>query len=674
MCGIIGAFNIDFDIKEGLEKIKHRGLDSSNILSLTKGNLGHCLHAINDKVEQPLKQKKEIFLTNCEIYNFKELNKKYEISGNDANTLFYLVKNNKLSQADGVYAYAYFNGKKLELNRDIIGVKPIWYYYDPKSGGFAFASEKKALKQLQETHIRELNPRQKIIYDVSTKKIVFENKKYFQIKEREYVEEKLQKHLDEAITKRISNKKTGLLLSGGVDSSYIALKLKQKGVDFIAYVAGLKEEGLKDSEDIQKAKQLAKKLNIKLKVIQISLKQAQENLKEVLPIIEDNNVVKAGVALPFYLCAKKAKEDGVKIMFSGLGSEEIFAGYQRHKQTTDVNKECLAGLRKIYEKDLYRDDVVMMSQTIELRLPFLDKKLVKYALTIPSNLKIQEYTKQVFREVAYKEGLPKEFAFRKKKAAQYGSNFDKSIAKLAKKQKLTKSQYLEKLYSNKNLRLASLMSTGKDSALATQIMIDQNYEISCFITIISQSKDSYMYHGPNTWIAKKISQLSNIPIIIAQTIGEKEKELQDLKKAIQKAISKYKIEGIVTGALYSDYQRKRVEKICEELGIKCFSPLWHMNQEEELQLLLKKGFKFCMVKIAAYGLDKTWLGKPITQKEIQKLKYLEKKYKINIAGEGGEYESLILKAPFMKEEIKIKAFTIHQENEYAATMLIEEIK
>ena len=79
-----------------------------------------------------------------------------------------------------------------------------------------------------------------------------------------------------------------------------------------------------------------------------------------MPLIEDSNVVKVGVALTFYAACEQAKKDGCKVIFSGLGSEEIFAGYKRHKDSFDINKECLSGVLKIYERDLYRDDVITM--------------------------------------------------------------------------------------------------------------------------------------------------------------------------------------------------------------------------------------------------------------------------------------------------------------------------
>ena len=136
-------------------------------------------------------------------------------------------------------------------------------------------------------------------------------------------------------------------------------------------------------------------------------------------------------------------------------------------------------------------------------------------------------------------------------------------------------------------------------------------------------------------------------------------------------LKKYKIEGVVTGALFSNYQRERVEKICDELGVKCFSPLWHMDQSKELEFLLNKGFKFCMIKIAAEGLDKSWLGKIITKKELDKLEVLRKKLEINVAGEGGEYESLVLDAPFFSKELKIQKSRVLKESNIEATLIVE---
>lgn len=680
MCGIIGFYNFENNLeltKQGLKIIKNRGLDNQSTVNSSDGCVGHCLHAMHGFVTQPFQDEKSIFLTNCEIYNYERLGE----GRNDAEILKNYLKKGitkqKLSKIDGVYALAKITSKKIVLARDLLGVKPLWYYFDGEK--FGFASEKKVFtnQDLSKEFVRELHPRKILIYDKEKKRVRTKTRKFFTLNKTFYENEKkildkIDTLLDKAINKRLKDdKKIGLLFSGGVDSTYIAKRLKDKNIDFKCYVAGLKEDHLKDSEDIKWAKKVAKQLDLDLEVIEVGLDIVEKELQTLVPLIEDNNVVKVGVALPFHYCTKKAREDGVKLLFSGLGSEEIFAGYQRHKQTREVNKECLSGLKKMFERDLYRDDVITMNQSIELRLPFLDHKLIEYAVNIHPKHKLNTYTKAIFRKHAENIGVPKSVAWRKKKAAQYGSNFDKALDKLSNKQKKYKSTYLKQFYDEGNTRLASLISTGKDSLLATHIMMEQNYAIQCFITIDSENKDSYMYHGPNTHLAKLQAQKSNKPLITVRTKGVKEEELKELKKAIKQAKKQYNIEGIITGALYSDYQRKRIEKICEEIGIKCYHPLWHMNQEEELKLLEKKGFEWIMVKIAAYGLNKEWLGKKIRTKHIQKLKKLHEKYQINIAGEGGEYESLVLNAPFFESPIKIKKSKIIEESKNEATLIIE---
>ena len=702
MCGIIGYFNFDnatVEAEKALETINYRGRDtygfandyelrlSQKIQYGSRNVLAHCLHALNDFVPQPLLEKTFAFVANCEIYNWEDLNQEHMYyAKNDAQVLFkHLVRSDNVKKAlddlDGVFAFALWdkpNGK-LTLARDIIGEKPIWYYYEPVTGSFAFASEKKALKStgLEEAFIRELNPRLILEYDVKLKKLNEIERKFFEVKELKLSKDKFVERTEElllkSIEKRISKaNKVGLLFSGGIDSTFLALMLKKLKIDFTCYIAVLDHPEFKESQDLVWSRKVAKELDLNLKIKQIKLDAVPKYLKKILPIIEDNNVVKAGVALPFYLAAEEAKNDGVRILFSGLGSEEIFAGYDRHKHSLKINEECLSGLRKIYERDLYRDDAITMFHTIELRLPFLDKDLVEFSLKIPGKYKLLgDRNKIILRDVAKRQGLKEEFAERKKKAAQYGSNFDKAIEKLAKKEKKNKSQYLKKFYDFGNVRVASLLSTGKDSCLATQVMLEQNYSVSCFITIESKNQDSFMYHGPNTHLAKLQAEASGIPLIVKETEGEKEVELEDLKAAIKDAIKKYKIEGVVTGALFSNYQRERVEKICDELGIKCFSPLWHMDQSKELEFLLGKGFDFCMIKIAAEGLDKSWLGKSITFKELDKLEALKKKLGLNVAGEGGEYESLVLDAPFFNKKLKIQKSKVLKESSIEATLIVE---
>jgi len=159
------------------------------------------------------------------------------------------------------------------------------------------------------------------------------------------------------------------------------------------------------------------------------------------------------------------------------------------------------------------------------------------------------------------------------------------------------------------MKTGILFSGGKDSCYAAFLAKKEGYEISCLIAIESQNKESYMFHTP--FIDKVFLQASlmNIPLVYLKTKGEKEKELSDLEKAIKIAIKKYKINGIITGAMESIYQASRVQKICNKLNIECFNPLWQKNAYVHWKDLLKNNFKVIIASVSADGLDKKWIGK-----------------------------------------------------------------
>src|SRR3989344_575719 len=681
MCGIIGVFGRKNSAKlvvNGLKKINYRGRDGFSVFDKDGFALGHCLHAIINKIKQPFVGK-GIFLTNCEIYNWQELKRDFSLnSRNDAELFFDLLETKPmtieavLSLVNGDYAGAYLRDNKLYLFRDIFGVKPLWYSLD---NGFGFASEKKALKEIGFSNIIELNPRQLLVYDIKKNKIKFIERKFFNLGKTELsyarIKTRIEGYLINAIAKRVPDVKFGLLFSGGLDSSIISLILKKLGVEFTCYFSYVK--GLGDAKDLEYAKDAAKTLDLDLKIVDVDISDVEKELPLICKLVESNNVTKISVALPFYFALKKAKEDKIKVILSGQGSEEVFGGYERHVKSLDVNKECLNGLMNIYERDLYRDDVISMFNNIELRVPFLDIELVSFSLNVDSKYKVKEdLGKIVLRDVSLNFGLDKKFAYRKRKAAQYGSNFLKSIDKLSRKNNFkTKSDYLKTFYNEGNVKLASLLSSGKDSCYSTYIMMKQNYDIKCLVTIKSKNKDSYMYHTPNVDLVKLQAEAMELPLILVETSGEKEKELSDLEKALVKAKKKYGVEGIVVGAIFSTYQRDRVQKVADKLGLKVFTPLWHKDQESLLKELLENNFEFIIVHIAADGLDKSWLGKKIDLEKVKELVKLSKKYGLNPAGEGGEYESLVLDCPMFKKKLLIKDSEIIIQDKYTGTYFVK---
>ena len=204
------------------------------------------------------------------------------------------------------------------------------------------------------------------------------------------------------------------------------------------------------------------------------------------------------------------------------------------------------------------------------------------------------------------------------------------------------------------MKCGVLFSGGKDSTYAAYLAKKQGYDLSCLISIISKNPDSYMFHTPSILKVKKQAEVMNLPIVIQETEGKKEDELIDLENAIAEAKSKYKIEGVVTGAVESAYQASRIQKICDNLNLECFNPVWQKDQIELLHNLIENKFKMIITGVFAYPLDETWLGKEINEKFIEEIENLYNRYKINPAGEGGEYETFVLNCPLFTKELKIK--------------------
>ncbi len=204
------------------------------------------------------------------------------------------------------------------------------------------------------------------------------------------------------------------------------------------------------------------------------------------------------------------------------------------------------------------------------------------------------------------------------------------------------------------MKTAVLFSGGKDSCFSAYLAKQQGNELICLITMHSENPDSYMFHTPSIEKTKAQADTMELPLIVHTTKGEKEKELVDLEDAIKKAIDQYQVEALVTGALHSEYQASRIQKICDKLNIKCINPLWHKDEKQYLQELIDNKFKVTIIGVAAYPLDQTWLGRIIDEQFIKEV--TELKVKIHVAGEGGEFETFVLDCPLFKKPLEVKDF------------------
>jgi diphthine-ammonia ligase len=223
------------------------------------------------------------------------------------------------------------------------------------------------------------------------------------------------------------------------------------------------------------------------------------------------------------------------------------------------------------------------------------------------------------------------------------------------------------------MKLGILFSGGKDSCYAAYLAKKQGYEISCLISIFSENKESFMFHTPSIDKVKKQAEVMKIPLIIQKTKGEKEKELGDLKNAIKKAIEEYKIEGIVSGAVESAYQASRIQKICNDLRIECFNPLWQKDQMELLNELVENKFKVIIIGVAAEGLDQSWLGRKLDNLMIKELQELHTKFGLSPSFEGGEAETFVLECPLFKKRLGIRTFEKIMDTKNSGRMEILEV-
>jgi len=222
--------------------------------------------------------------------------------------------------------------------------------------------------------------------------------------------------------------RVGIMFSAGIDSALIAHTAKRFKPRLFLYSVGTEA-----SEDIRYVERFAGKLGLDPERIIIREKDVVEFYRKVQSLLNENDFMKIELAIPVFICSLHAHQDDVKVILTGSGAEELFAGYNRHLQCFlsggDLRKMLSDELSRLYPEGLKSAEFVASVNHCELRYPFLDTRVMELATSLKpeQNLSRQGERKRILKAVSREIGLPEEAVERPKRAMQYGSGIHKLL-------------------------------------------------------------------------------------------------------------------------------------------------------------------------------------------------------------------------------------------------------
>jgi len=212
------------------------------------------------------------------------------------------------------------------------------------------------------------------------------------------------------------------------------------------------------------------------------------------------------------------------------------------------------------------------------------------------------------------------------------------------------------------MRLWSLFSGGKDSVAAIVKAISSGHSVERCISFVPAREDSYMFHIPNIDRAGTVSEAMGIDYASFNVSGEKEVEVEEMEAILRSEMEatpeNRRPQGIVSGAIHSSYQRDRIGSMLSRMGLESITPLWHIDPREYMEWLLSEGFSVYIVGVYAEGLDETYLGKLIDREVLDRILLLSDRHGVHPAGEGGEYESLVLDGPGFDHGLELGEYRV----------------
>jgi asparagine synthase (glutamine-hydrolysing) len=402
MCGIVGTWGAPDTALTGrlLDSIAHRGPDGQGEDRRPRGVVGHRRLAIMDPGggAQPIPNEEgsRVVCANGEIYNFPALRREIGTTrrwrtGSDSEAILHLFDaqdTEATTKLRGMYAFAILGDDRLVLARDPIGIKPLYLGVGPGSDDtpiLAFSSELTGLCEWA-SEVREFPPG-----------YVFDSTSGFRrfarlpapAQESGAVDDHVRhvrESLERAVTSHLmSDVPVGAFLSGGLDSSVIAA-IARRHVDELHTFS----VGTAGSPDLRAARRVAEHIGSTHHEYVISDDDVRRELPDIVAHLEsfDQDLVRS--AIPTHFCARLASQY-VKVILTGEGADELFAGYRYHHDYADydaLHEELCRAVGTLHHINLQRVDRLTMRHGVEGRVPFLDMDFMHDALKVPAALKM----------------------------------------------------------------------------------------------------------------------------------------------------------------------------------------------------------------------------------------------------------------------------------------------
>lgn len=387
MCGLAGSFNLAaFDVCGALERLHHRGPDGSGVISYGPAVHGHVRLSLLDLTsasDQPFRYGDAVLTFNGEIWNFRKvraeltaLGRSFKTTG-DTEVLAAALAEwgvNALPRLEGMFAFAWSRGDTHILARDRFGEIPL--YVHRRGDGFAWSSERKGLgKEFPASPLPAGS-----WLDLSTGKLA----RWYGLPDQITDNRPLARMLDAGVQSRlVADAPLCVLISGGLDSSFVLSLAKAVKPDVVAYTAVLDPA----SPDLRAARRLCAELEVPLTEVTVA-QPDPASLEAAARAIEIPSKAQVEIAALCIPLAQAIGSDGFKACLSGEAADELFGGYGnmciKGSKADDAEWRAIriAAVEKMARGNFVRCNKAFMAAGVECRLPFIETALVETVLAM----------------------------------------------------------------------------------------------------------------------------------------------------------------------------------------------------------------------------------------------------------------------------------------------------